>query len=177
MPSPLAHAGITLALLVPGWYAHERPPLKVLFLLCAASLAPDLDVLPMLVDSSGIQWHRGPSHSILGTLVIGGFFSAFTGQHRWRVVLASLLHLPLDWSTGEPGAPLKYGVPLFWPFNDARFLDPNPWFGAYAIDAPGGLKQLFVDSALPIYGREVLTVMLCLLGRRYAATLGSGSNG
>ena len=125
--------------------------------LAFAGVAPDLDLLPMLWDPDGLRWHHGPSHSLCGALLIGGLCALFS-RDRLAVVLACLAHVPMDWSTGTPGAPVRYGVPLFWPYSDTKYIDSIPWFGAYGIDGDAGLGAMFSRSTLHYYPKELATV-------------------
>lgn len=159
MPSPLAHAGLALCL-----YAAvaDRPSARAALVVGLASILPDFDVLPMLWDPRGIAWHRGPTHSLLGAAALG--LAASVAVSGWRdraaCVAAAALHVPLDWSTGAPGAPVRYGVPVLWPVLGQKFIAANPWFGAFGIDSPSGLRAMLGPEALAIYGKEALTVAL-----------------
>lgn len=189
MPSPLAHVGI--AAVFPLLLVWEGRFWWVFGWCAVGSLIPDLDVLPMLVSPGGIAWHRGPTHSITGALGIGmllvwlsrrleprlgrylgagGGAPGSNSAGALAIILAVLSHLPLDWSTGEEGAPARYGVPLFWPFSDQKYIATRPWFGAFGIDGEGGLNVMFSREVVRIYGGELLTVFvaisLALLSRR-----------
>jgi len=151
----------------------ERPAPRTVFAAAVASVAPDADIVLAALHPAGLAWHRGPSHSMVGAALLGGgvaWAARLRGTAAWAaVLLAAVLHVPFDWSTGEPGAPVRYGVPWAWPFLDARFIDADPWFGAYRIDEPGFLANMWAAGALPIYGRELGTaaglVGLAALGR------------
>lgn len=167
MPSPVAHIGLAVCLQA----SLVRGPLlnRAVLVTAFASIAPDLDVLPLMLVENGIQWHRGPSHSLLGALLIGATIATLgrwwapqlRDPRAWAaVVLATLLHVPLDWSTGEPNTPASYGVPAFWPWLDQKFIAASPWFGAFGIDRPGGLLHMFTPEAMAVYQREVFTVLI-----------------
>lgn len=164
MPSPLAHIGLALALragLIPTAPVLGGTSLRPALLTTFAAIAPDLDVLPMLVDPAGLAWHRGPTHSVLGAGVLGliiGLAGRLRGRELAAVVLSALLHVLMDWTTGVPGAPAHFGVPWAWPFSAEKFISPDPWFGAYHIDGPEGLAAMFSWTAVGIYGKELLTV-------------------
>lgn len=163
MPSPVAHVGLALAV-----YAATPRPWRArdAALIAAASIAPDLDLVPDLLAGDGIHWHHGASHSLLGALMISAALVAGFRPARpvaLCVLAALLLHAPLDYTTGEPGAPAKYGVEWLWPLSGQRFISPDPWFGAYHIDRDGGLLHMFVAEALPCYLRELATVAAALL--------------
>ncbi len=162
MPSPLAHIGAALAL-----QAAVSPPTRALCVRIAgvaavASVAPDLDIALAVALPDGLAWHRGPSHSVLGAIAIGlaiGAAARIRGAAAWVTVVGSaVLHVPFDWSTGDPGAPARYGVPWAWPFSTAKSIDSHPWFGAFDIDEAGFLAHMWSPKALPLYGRELATV-------------------
>lgn len=127
------------------------------------AVAADLDLLPDLWLGDGIHFHHGPTHSLVGALVIGALGVAALGARRSgpaaaACLVAALLHAPLDYTTGEPGAPEKYGVQFFWPASARRYIDPQPYFGAYHIDREGGLLHMFTGDAAANYGVELATV-------------------
>jgi membrane-bound metal-dependent hydrolase YbcI (DUF457 family) len=171
VPSPLAHAGLALCLYAA---ACRTLDVRTAVVVAATSVLPDLDVIPMLWDPHGVGWHRGPTHSVLGAAGIGAASSFLvTGwKARLCVIAAAVMHVPLDWSTGEPGAPAKYGVPAFWPLLADKYIASRPWFGAYGIDQPRGLGAMFDADAVAIYGKEALTVaggaVLAALARRWS---------
>ncbi|MDP2313767.1 MAG: metal-dependent hydrolase [Pseudomonadota bacterium] len=169
MPSPVAHMGaalaVTLALSDPG----ARVPMRVLVAASVASVAPDLDLLIAvfgggLFDGGGLDWHRGPTHSIVGATLLGAICAGVANVRGWAawltILCAAHLHVLFDWSTGDPGAPAHYGVPWAWPFSAEKSIDPTPWFGAYRIDDAGFLANMWAPHALPIYLGELGTVVL-----------------
>lgn len=167
MPSPLAHAGVALCLYAALQPRGGRPWDLAGLCVALASVAPDLDIAAVAVLPGGLAWHRGPSHSLLGAALLGLSIAAIGGhRRRWSlltraaIVAAAVLHVPLDWSTGVPGAPSSLGVPWAWPFDAAKAIDPRPWFGAYHIDRPGFLSNMIAPDALPVYGREAGTVAI-----------------
>ena len=175
MPSPVAHIGAALALQLASAPLRPVAPVRTLAGAIAsgearlaaaaafASVAPDLDVALALLHPDGLAWHRGPTHSLVGALLIGALVAAVARVRGARatavVVGAALLHVPFDWSTGEPGAPSRYGVPWAWPFVPERAIAPNPWFGAFRIDEAGFLANMYAAHALPVYAREVGTAL------------------
>jgi membrane-bound metal-dependent hydrolase YbcI (DUF457 family) len=168
VPSPLAHVGAALALLVGlsprgAWPAPTAVlPYRLGFAAALAAVAPDFDILAAVLLPSGLDWHRGPSHSLLGAAAIGAFVAwvcRVEGRSARAVVVgAAVLHVPFDWSTGEPGAPARYGVPWAWPFSSDKSIDPTPWFGAFRIDEQGFLANMWAPHALPVYLGELGTV-------------------
>src|SRR5262245_51681969 len=158
MPSPVAHVGAALALqlaLAPRGPLDRHVAIAAAF----ASVAPDLDIVLAALDSAGLEWHRGPTHSVLGAAAIGALVAAVArvrGVAAWATIIgAAVLHVAFDWSTGEPGAPTRYGVPWAWPFSAQKFIDPHPWFGAFRIDDAGFLANMWAPHALPVYLGEL----------------------
>lgn len=162
MPSPVAHVGAALALLWALTPPGVRPDARVVGAAAFASLAPDLDVLLAVVHPDGLAWHRGPSHSLVGAAALGALVALAARVRaplaRLAVVGGALLHVPFDWSTGEPSAPARYGVPWAWPFHGEKSIAADPWFGAFKIDEAGFLANMFAPHAVPVYAREVGTV-------------------
>jgi membrane-bound metal-dependent hydrolase YbcI (DUF457 family) len=163
VPSPVAHIGAALALHAAIQPPHRRLLDRVALLAAMASVAPDLDVGLAAVLPGGLAWHRGPTHSILGAALIGAIFAVGVrtrGRAAWATIVgAAVLHVGFDWSTGDPGAPARYGVPWAWPVSAARFIDPHPWFGAFHIDEAGFLGHMVSAEAIPVYGTEIATVL------------------
>lgn len=161
MPSPVAHIGAAFALTLALGRTEGRPSARVVVAAAFASIAPDLDIALAAVHPAGLAWHRGPSHSLVGAAAIGLACAAIArvrGVGAWAAVtLAAVLHVPFDWSTGEPGAPARYGVPWAWPVDPARAIAEDPWFGAFRIDEAGFLANMWAPHALPVYLREVGT--------------------
>ncbi len=166
MPSPVAHVGAALAVALALAPTDARPSARVAGVAAFASIAPDLDILLAAVHPAGLAWHRGPSHSLVGAALVGAACAAagrVSGRAAWAtVVLAAVLHVPFDWSTGDPGAAVRYGVPWAWPFSDAKGIDPTPWFGAFHIDQAGFLANMFAPRALPVYLGELGTASALL---------------
>ena len=157
MPSPLAHAGVALAawaLLQPRDRPMDRRSAAAI---AFASFAPDLDLLVGLAFGDPIGWHRGASHSLIGAAVIGAALAPLAkgAWARAGCVVAATLHVPMDWSTGEPGAPVKYGVPALWPFTDQKYIAADPVFGAFHIDEAGFLANLLDPRAVGPWLREI----------------------
>lgn len=169
MPSPLAHVGLALVLTAacrPRVAFVDRANWRlrggVFAVVSVAAIAPDFDVFLAAALPGGMAWHHGPTHSVLGAAVLGYGLAKFGRLKRLDAALsvaAAVTHVALDWSTGAPGAPVAFGVPIFWPASDQRFMDAKPWFGAFGIHRPGFLAHMFTRDAWPIYGRELLTVL------------------
>lgn len=137
-------------------------------------MAPDVDLLAAALPG-GLAFHHGPTHSLIGAALLG-LLCAGPSVRRARsprialvCVLAGLLHVAMDWQTGEPGAPVRFGVQWAWPFSDVRAMAADPFFGAYHIDQPGFLLNLASVAAVGPFLRELLVVAgvsLCAWGVR-----------
>lgn len=145
-----------------GLGAGARTRREWLALVVAGSL-PDVDLIFRFVDADGMRWHHGPTHSLVGTVLLGALAARAFGVRAWPCVLACAAHLPLDWSTGVVDAPREFGIELLWPFSTERFLDTSPFFGAYRLDQPGFLLNVLRWEAVPILGEEVGVVALALV--------------
>lgn len=163
MPSPLAHVGLAWACLAavrapgrPGWVRDAA-------IVAFAAVAADLDILVDLAHGGGIRFHHGPTHSWVFAAGLAWVLSRLRGASGVAVWFAALIHAPLDWTTGDAGAPVKYGVTFFWPLSDQRYIAARPFFPPYHIDASGGLANMFVGEALPIYAREAAVVLAALV--------------
>ena len=130
MPSPIGHA---LGGIAAGWFiqpAGERGAsgrqrgLTLGF--AALGMAADLDLL--------LGVHRGPSHSIGATLVIGLVAWAALRHRRFAGRLAAAIaaaygsHVVLDWLGADSSPPL--GLLALWPVSDAFYQAPWPVFPA-----------------------------------------------
>jgi len=177
VPSPVAHVGLAIALRW-GLSRPGQPWADRVALACAvASIVPDLDMLLVIALPGGILWHHGPTHSLLGAAA-GGLLVAWLARlpcrEAWLPVVAGLMHVPLDYLTGEPGGPSHFGVPVFWPLLTERMVSPWPWFIPFGIDREGFLAHMFTPGAARAYGREVVTVLVGFALARYGR--GSSTN-
>ncbi len=137
MPSPIAHgaAGYALYRAFGARLEEKTGPApwssrRVLFIIVALSLLPDLDVIPgiLLGDLNGI--HNSLANSILvGVLVafaIGGvtwFAGRMAARDSFLVTLISYwLQVAMDYFTAERG------VMLFWSLTSKRFIAPIQLF-------------------------------------------------
>jgi inner membrane protein len=128
MPTIVSHA---LAVAAVGAAAGAQP--KLVGWAAACAVIPDLDFAgPMLL---GIPWtdafgHRGFTHSfafafaLALVVAIAAFRERRIGSAAWwraagALALAGASHVLLDASTEA-----YFGVALFWPFDDARYLLP-----------------------------------------------------
>ena len=108
----------------------------------ALSALPDADVLAVALGApdGGAVGHRGASHSLTAAVAIGVLGALVARRVGWpmlRTAVAATLavasHGVLD-AFGEGGR----GIPLLWPFTDARFM--SPW--RLLPDAPRGFRLI-----------------------------------
>ena len=108
----------------------------------ALALLPDADLALVALGAcdNGACGHRGASHSLFFAIAIGLLAGLAARRLRWPVVrtvvaatFAVASHAMLD-ALGAGGR----GLPLLWPFSDARFTSPIRIFP----DAPRGLALL-----------------------------------
>ena len=132
--------------------AQPRRPCSwpTLLLFMALALLPDADVALVALGAcdAGACGHRGASHSLLVAIAIGLFAGLVARRLRWpivRTVIAATFavasHAMLD-VLGAGGR----GLPLLWPFSDARFMSPIRIFP----DAPRGLALLSIPGAINV---------------------------
>jgi inner membrane protein len=114
------------------------------------ALLPDADVALVALGAcdDGACGHRGASHSLLVAVAIGLCAGLLARRLRWPVVrtivaasFAVASHAMLD-ALGAGGR----GLPLLWPFSDARFISPIRIFP----DAPRGLALLSIPGAINV---------------------------
>lgn len=129
MPLPIAHGlvGASLvALIHPSADIKNWKPLFWGFLLANS---PDVD----FAFSFLFGWkdfHRGITHSLFFSLIIGALFFVFLRRENWRIPLAYsvafLSHTLLDFVTSSDGS-----VRLLLPFDNGKYaLD---WFGFFEL--------------------------------------------
>jgi inner membrane protein len=121
-----------------------------LLLFAGLALLPDADVLLVSLGAcdAGACGHRGASHSLPVAIAIGVLAGLVARALRWpvlRTVLATTVavgsHALLD-VLGAGGR----GLPLLWPFSEARFISPVRIFP----DAPRGLALLSWPGAINV---------------------------
>jgi len=125
MPSPVGHtlAGCCLAAALRGAPALRRPAFGAA-LLIAANL-PDADIVGLALADTAARLHQGGTHSIvfvlgaalaLALLARGG--APLLQAWGW-LAAAGLVHLGLDLVNHDSLPPI--GLPLAWPFSEARW--------------------------------------------------------
>ena len=123
-PAHLTTAALLLASV--GALRRTRPVLVAL----AASVAIDVDHLPLYAGAPMGAAGRPPTHSLLTVATLAGV--ALLWKRRRADLLASAagvaLHLVRDMATGP-------GVPLFWPVSRQAVLAPYPVYAAALVAA------------------------------------------
>ncbi len=176
MPSPIAHLAAAVAA---GVAAPAGSPLRARRALLAAAIAsviPDADLLLSATLPGGIAWHHGPTHSLFGAALLGclvALAARLRGTAGLWVVVSAVLHPLFDWQLGLPGQPPTFGVPLFWPMREARYVAAHPIFRPFGIHEPGFLANMFTRSAVEPYAREVVFAAV-VLGYAFFAGRWSG---
>ena len=149
MPSPIAHGAVGYVV-----YRAFRDPLsekyglnpwsktRLLLIILALSLLPDLDVIPGLIFGDLEGFHNNIANSlvtgVLAALLVGGVMR-FLGRHTYRLwffvaLLSYELHLLMDFFTAERG------LMLFWPFETQRYAAPFMLF--YGVHYSDGLLSV-----------------------------------
>lgn len=157
MATPLGHslAGYAIASFSTGSQGRDRWQLTALCMLMA--VAPDLDLLPGLLQGKLVLYHGSISHSLgaglLASLALAGLFKlrgrSFRAQFGWFFG-AYASHLILDFF-GPDGRP-PYGIPLFWPLSGAYFISPIPLLlGARHVSSTTASTLEFVRGVFSVY--------------------------
>ncbi|MGI8932783.1 MAG: metal-dependent hydrolase [Phormidesmis sp.] len=167
MPSPIAHS-------VSGYVLTRLPivkniipsrlwpitPAAALYSLFVAN-SPDLDFLGQLL--TGLQLHRGPSHSLLAALIVSGLLAWLVHRYRPQSSYGNLFsftfglygsHLLLDLFTAG-----GRGIPLLWPLSSQYFQSPFALFPGVHYS-----RGLWDNSHLIFIGAELLYSLVLLSG-------------
>lgn len=144
------------------------PRVRLVLLLVALAMIPDLDVLGRYfgVARYGMFGHRGFTHSILFALIVGLVVPSLVFPRvrpfgrDWRVLCAlcfgaTLLHGVMD-SFTDAGS----GIGFLIPFDDTRFF--APW--RPLPTSPLGFRRFFNGGAVSILRKEFLMVWIPALG-------------
>lgn len=169
MPTPLAHTGFALALLIAtGVPASGRVGTALPLVLLAN--AADIDFVPGLLSGNAVAFHHGVTHSLLFAFAAGLIVARSLRISVPLALLTALSHPVLDWLTGEPGANVAtYGVALCWPLP-TRYMCDWHLFGAYHIDSLGLIGGVLTPGAVVPMVREVGFVLISLaVGWAWAA--------
>jgi hypothetical protein len=146
MPSPVGHtlAGCCLAAALRGRPGLRRPAFGAA-LLIAANL-PDIDVVGLALADPAAGFHQGGTHSAL--FVLGGALAlallvrgAAPLLQAWGwLAAAGLVHLGLDLVNHDSLPPI--GLPLAWPFSEARWHSAVTLFPGTDRDHPFNVRNL-----------------------------------
>lgn len=145
MSSPIAHAGLLSLVWPPARRmatGRRSPARRAAFFIAItfALVAPDIDVaFGPLLGKPPAAYHNGFTHSLAFTILFAAAFGA--ALHVFgiaRFLPAALLglacglsHIAIDAFT------FGRGIPLFWPFSDARIAGPTLFFGVrHSVNAP-----------------------------------------
>ena len=175
MTTPIGHSLFAVSLY---WLARLRQHGGVILLLVLvfAAMVPDIDYYPLLWGDLQLANynHQGFTHSLVfvllvsvGIALIGQWLGAGKATRLYPfVVLAAASHLMLDFLTFDGREPV--GIPLLWPFSDARFNAPMSIFGGFAKSSFGAMLSA---HNLGVIGREILilgipTLVIWLVARR-----------
>lgn len=132
-------------------------------------MAPDLDLLPGLLQGKPILYHGGISHSLTMGLCVSLLVALFS---RWRGFSfrttfvfgfsAYASHLLLDMLGPDGREP--YGIPLFWPLVDATYLFPRPLLLGvhHASSASAGLAE-FLRGVFSLHNVAALLIETLLI--------------
>jgi inner membrane protein len=162
MTTPIGHSLLALTVcLFRGKLPNKLSQWLIPGLIFFVAVAPDLDFLPILWQGykAGMSYHQGFSHSILfglfsTTLALAIVYWLKLYPIKKALVLfsaAAASHILLDYFTHDGRAP--YGIPLLWPFSDARFTSPVSLFSGFS---KGSLAAIFSWQNLVVLGGELL---------------------
>lgn len=200
MATPIGHALAGLAVASLARLANSRPveapicPTSIgvqvrhilqvrgvsVMLAVVMAMAPDLDLIPGMVQGQPVRYHGGISHSlgcgILLSLLAAGLWrmARLPNNLPTRMVftismLAFASHLLLDMMGPDGREP--FGIPLLWPLSDARYLTPRPiLFGVHhASTTTAGFGEFLSGvfswpNMIAILWECVLTMPLIVFG-------------
>jgi membrane-bound metal-dependent hydrolase YbcI (DUF457 family) len=158
MPSPIGHA---LGGIAAGWLFQPLPaatasPARArvgALAFAGLGMAADLDLLASV--------HRGPSHSLGATMIVGLLaWAVLRGQRggwQWAIASAAAYgsHVLLDWVSSDTSPPI--GLQACWPWSSAYY--EAPWEVFLATSRRVHQPDLFwVPNALAI-ARELIILV------------------
>ena len=178
VPSPLAHIGSALALRHlsrPGVWPIDRVGIAA----ALASIAPDVDMVLVVLLPGGLAWHHGPTHSVVGATFLAGAVAVAMRVRKPSsvaiVLLSGVFHVLLDGLTGNPAEAAQFGVPWAWPFSNDRWISSHAIFVPFGIDREGFLWHM-ISGAGRAYGVEAAFVAACFGVVLAARSLVSGGS-
>jgi inner membrane protein len=122
--TPIGHALAGYA--VGRFGAAAGGPADPVFLLAcvALALAPDLDFVPGILQGVPPLYHQGITHSLSVAAAVSLATALALGRvtlRAWGLLFGAYVsHLLIDLFGPDARAP--YGIPLFWPLDDAHHL-------------------------------------------------------
>lgn len=164
-------------------FLYVRGPIVALAVFMA--LAPDLDLIPGMLQGQPILYHGGVSHSLGSGILLSllavwlwrrfGFaFSAGSCKIFIISLLAFSTHLLLDMMGPDGREP--YGIPLLWPLSNMRFLAPTPiLLGVHhTSNTTAGFAEFLsgvfsLHNIIAIVWECALTVPLIIFGEWYSS--------
>ena len=185
MPLPIAHTAVsvTLYLVVRDKTIAALSPRKEISLVCMVVLLgviADFDFLPGILIGDPSRFHRGPSHSLI--MMLGAASAVYLATRRYYsgvnqvrlfilFALTALSHPLLDMLSVDTSRP--YGVPLFWPIDEAYYIPPVSVFSDF--QRSGATIGSFLASLLTernvraVVGEGLFaaTLLLAVVGYKY----------
>jgi len=180
MPLPIAHsaAGLASYVLFRGNKTRAlqlSTQIRLVAVAVVAANLPDLDFVPGLLIGKPSAFHHGVSHSLLAASLFGiGVFlvaqrfleSVSKGTLLLVCLVASLSHPVFDYLSVDTSYP--YGVPLFWPFDNAYHISPLKVFDDVTRSQTS--NQVFLSTVLNFHNlMNVVREMLFFVGLVMAA--------
>lgn len=179
MATPFGHALAGYAAYSTISTSHSRERIELTLLCIFMAMAPDLDLLPGLVQGQPVLYHGSISHSLgfaLGvSLIIAAIY--YFKQKSFSLIfklcfIAYTSHLVLDYLGPDGRAP--YGIPLFWPVSGEHFLSPIPLLlGTRHVGSTTASTLEFIKGVLSLYNVAAIALEMALiapfilLGRQY----------
>ena len=186
MATPIGHALAGYA--VSRWHAEEplslsllkQPLSKILQAMVQPfswtvycvfmATAPDLDLIPGILQGQPILYHSGISHSFGFGIGISLLMAVMLQRFGWsfkRTFLMGLLaystHLFLD-PLGPDGRE-PYGIPLLWPLSSQTFISPIPLLPGvhHANSSTASIAQV-ISGVLSLHNLMAIGIELLLVG-------------
>jgi hypothetical protein len=135
--SPIGHSlvGAAIGVVVLPREMQPRKQACILAVFVVLSNLPDVSILFSQGYAIGHSLIVNLVFCIFVTIVLRSLHSFFPLATSWRLIaggtMCCLSHLLLD-SFYNHGV----GVPVLWPFSNARLALPMPWFGHWPVNPP-----------------------------------------
>jgi inner membrane protein len=120
---------------------HRRAGAAGVLVCAAGGLVPDLDALFAGDTLAFIRLHRGPTHSLVGAVVLGAAYAGVAKLLRARAPFGALFAIGvlgnLVWGIGTDVI-TWWGTQVGWPFTDRRYgwgivFIIDPWLFLFAV--------------------------------------------